>query len=146
MITGEYKVSIDDKGRILIPARLRSDIPGDQLILTRGIDDCLWLFLPEDWRVISDSLMKAASPFQTKARLLQRRIIAPSQEIELDKLGRVNIPTTLTESAGLHKDCTILGMMKYIEIWDTEVYQKYTESTAQEFKEAAEELGGSISF
>lgn len=146
MLTGEYRVSIDDKGRILIPAKLRADIPGNELILTRGIDECLWLFLPEDWRKISDSLLKAASPFQTKARLLQRRIIAPSMEIELDKLGRVNIPGTLSESAGLGKECLILGLMKYIEIWDVELYQRYNESTQDEFKEAAEELGGFISF
>jgi MraZ protein len=146
MLTGEYRVSIDEKGRILIPSRLRADIPGNSLILTRGIDDCLWLFLPEGWSKISDSLLKAASPFQTKARLLQRRIIAPSQEIELDKTGRVNIPGTLAETAKLDKECLILGLGKYIEIWDVELYQKYNESTQDEFKEAAEELGGFISF
>jgi len=146
MLTGEFKVSIDDKGRLIIPARLRSDIPGNSLILTRGVDECLWLFLPEDWQKISHSLMQAASPFQTKARLLQRRIIAPSQEIELDKLGRVNIPDTLSESVGLKKECLILGLMKYIEIWDADVYQRYNENTADEFKEAAEGLGGLISF
>jgi MraZ protein len=146
MLTGEYKVSIDEKGRLIVPSRLRTEIPGNTLILTRGVDECLWLFLPEDWQKISQSLMQAASPFQNKARLLQRRIIAPSQEIELDKLGRVNIPSTLVESAGLQKECLILGLMKYIEIWDVEVYQRYNDSTAAEFKEAAEELGGLISF
>ena len=146
MLTGEFKVAIDDKGRILVPARLRGEISGNNLIITRGIENCLWLFQPDEWRNISGSLMRAASPFQSKARLMQRRIIAPAQDIELDKLGRINVPATLQESSGLAKECLILGLMKYMEIWDVEAYQAYTASTQDEFKDAAEELGGSVSF
>ncbi|KGE73506.1 division/cell wall cluster transcriptional repressor MraZ [Spirochaeta lutea] len=146
MLTGEYRVSLDDKGRLIIPSRLRSAIPGDSLVLTRGVDRCLWLFPMEDWRALSSSLMEAASPFQKKARLLQRRIIAPAQEMDLDKLGRVNIPGTLQEAAGLQKDCVILGIEKYLEIWDLDEYQRYYAETEEEFQEAAEELGGLVSF
>ncbi len=146
MRTGEFRVSIDEKGRILVPSRLRGDIDGSSLVITRGIENCLWVFPPEEWARIADSLMRAASPFQAKARLLQRRIIAPAQEIELDKLGRINIPGSLQESAVLEKECVILGLIKYMEIWGLEAYRAYTESTQDEFKDAAEELGGLISF
>jgi MraZ protein len=146
MLTGEFRVAVDDKGRLLIPARLRGEIPGNTLIVTRGIENCLWVFLPEEWAKIADSLMRAGSPLQANARLLQRHIIAPAQDIELDKTGRLNLPATLQESAGLKKECIILGLMKYMEIWDVDAYQAYTQSTQDDFKNAAEELGGSVSF
>lgn len=146
MLTGEYRVSLDDKGRLIIPAKLRAAIPGNNLVMTRGVDACLWLFPPDEWKAISSSLLDAASPFQKKARLLQRRIIAPAQEVELDKLGRFSIAPTLLEAAGLSKDCLILGIQKYLEIWDLEAYQAYREETEGEFLEATEELGGLVSF
>lgn len=137
---------MDDKGRLLIPSRLRGEIGGNVLVLTRGIDRCLWLFPPEEWRNISESLMGAASPFTKKARLLQRRIIAPAQEVEIDKAGRITIPQALKEAAGLERDCIILGIKKYIELWDVGEYDAYLEESESEFQEAAEELGGSVSF
>lgn len=146
MLTGEFRASLDDKGRLLVPAKLRAAIPGNTLVMTRGIDRCLWLFPPEEWKQLSTSLMEAASPFQKKARLLQRRIIAPAMEVELDKLGRLNISSALLEAAGLTKETVILGITKYLEIWDLEAYQQYYVETEDEFQEAAEELGGLVSF
>ena len=76
--------------------------------------------------------------------MVQRRIIAPAQEIEIDKSGRLGIPPTLRDAAGLRKECTILGMMKYLEIWDEETYREFLEVNEEKFKEATEEL--SITF
>ena len=146
MITGQFRNALDDKGRILIPAKMRSEIAGNTLVITAGIDRCLWLFPPAEWTVLSDRLMEAASPFSKKARLLQRRIIAPAQEIEIDKAGRVLVPPSLKELAGLHKECVLHGIKKYIEIWDASEYAAYLEANEDEFLEAAEELGGSVSF
>ena len=120
MLTGEYKNSLDEKGRVLIPSRMRSEITGNVLILTRGVDKCLWLFPPEEWKKISENLMESTSVFQSKARLIQRRIIAPAQESDIDRSGRINIPQLLREYAGLQKECVILGIKNYIEIWDDE--------------------------
>ncbi len=146
MITGQYRNALDDKGRVLIPSKLRSEVPGNTLVITSGIDRCLWLFPPEEWKHLSDKLMEAASPFSRKARLLQRRIIAPAQEVELDKAGRVLIPPSLKETAGLKKECVLHGIKKYIEIWDVDEYAAYLKENEDEFQEAAEELGGSVSF
>lgn len=146
MITGQFQNSLDDKGRLLIPSRIRGEITGNVLVITRGLDRCLWLFPPEHWRTLSDSLMGAASPFTRKARLLQRRIIAPAQEVELDKAGRINIPQSLQGGAGLKRDCLILGIKKYVEIWDVAEYDAYLSESEEEFQEAAEELGGLVSF
>ena len=141
MITGEFKNSLDEKGRISIPSRIRGEVPGNTLILTRGIDRCLWLFPPEEWRKISESLMESTSVFQSRARMIQRRIIAPAQEVEIDKSGRINISQTLREYAGLQKDCILLGIKNYIEVWGETEYRQYWEEKEEEFQEAAEELG-----
>jgi MraZ protein len=146
MITGQYHNALDDKGRILLPSRIRAEIPGNALVITSGIDRCLWLFPPEEWKQLSDQLMEAASPFSKKARLLQRRIIAPAQEVELDKTGRILVPQSLKETAGLQKECVLHGIKKYIEIWDVDEYARYLDEHEDEFQEAAEELGGSVSF
>ncbi len=141
LLTGEFKNTLDEKGRISLPARLRSELPGNVLILTQGVDRCLWLFAPEQWKQLSQKLMEATSPFQARSRLVQRRIIAPAQEVEIDKAGRVAVPQSLREFAGLSRDCVILGIDKYIEVWDADQYKEYWSQNEAEFQAAAEELG-----
>ena len=140
MLTGEYKNTIDEKGRLMVPSRIRSEIEGSVLIITRGVEKCLWLFAPDEWRKISESIMGSTSLFKSKTRLLQRRIVAPAQECEIDKAGRINIPPSLRGSAGLSKDTIILGVEKYLEIWDEGEYNSYLEASEKDFIEAAEEL------
>lgn len=141
LLTGEFKNTLDDKGRVSLPARLRSELPGTILVLTQGVDRCLWLFAPEQWKILSRKLMETTSPFQARSRLVQRRIIAPAQEVEIDKAGRIPIPQSLREFAALSRDCIILGIDKYIELWDADQYRGYWEENEAEFKAAAEELG-----
>ncbi|GAB1483826.1 division/cell wall cluster transcriptional repressor MraZ [Treponema sp.] len=140
-MTGEFRNTLDDKGRLSLPARLRTELPGNVLVLTQGIDRCLWLFQIEQWKNLSNKLMETTSPFQARSRLVQRRIIAPAQEIEIDKAGRIAIPQSLREFAQLSKDCVILGIDKYVEIWDSDQYKAYWEENEAEFRAAAEELG-----
>lgn len=141
LLTGEFRNTLDDKGRISLPVRLRTELPGNTLVLTQGMDDCLWVFPPEQWRTLSKKVMESTSPFQARSRLVQRRIIAPAQEVEIDKAGRIAVPQSLREFADLTKDCVILGIDKYIEIWDAERYRSYWNANEAEFKTAAEELG-----
>jgi MraZ protein len=142
LLTGEFRNTLDEKGRLSLPARLRGELPGNVFVLTQGVDACLWLFPPEQWTALSGKIMEKASPFAARARLVQRRILAPAQEVEVDKLGRISIPQSLREFAGLAKDCVILGITKYLEIWDGESYRKYLEENESEFLAAAEDLGG----
>ena len=146
VITGEYHNSLDEKGRILIPSRIRNEIAGNTLVLTRGIDRCLWLFPIDEWTKISQGLMESTSLFQSKARMIQRRIIAPAQEMEIDKAGRINISPALREYAGLEKDCIILGIENYLELGSESEYRLYLEETEPDFQAAAEELGDLIKF
>ena len=146
MITGEYRYSLDEKGRLMIPSKMRTEIAGNIMILTRGVDRCLWIFPTDEWKGISSNILASTSLFQEKARLIQRRIIAPAQEAEIDRAGRMSIPQTLREYARLKKECIILGMLRYVEIWDEETYLSYLKNTEDSFKEAAEELGGKINW
>lgn len=142
LLTGEFKNTLDEKGRISLPARMRSELPGTSLVLTQGVDTCLWLFPPLQWQELSQKLMASTSLFQARSRLVQRRILAPAQEVEIDRLGRISIPQSLREWAGLSRECVILGISKYIEIWNAEKYQAYLDENREEFLDAAEELGG----
>lgn len=140
LLTGEYRNTLDEKGRILFPSKLRSELSENSLIVTQGIDRCLWLYTPDEWNVFSEKILKSASPFNEKNRSVIRRIIAPAQEVEFDKSGRLSIPQTLREFANLSKDCVILGNIKYFELWDSESYNKYLQESEESFRDAAEEL------
>ncbi len=141
LLTGEYRNTLDEKGRIMFPVRLRSELSGSLLVLTRGIDRCLWLFSPEQWKILSDKVLESASLFQSQSRSVLRRLVAPAQEVEIDKAGRVTIPQSLREYAGLGKDCVILGINKYFELWDSTEYEKYLGESEGDFREATEGLG-----
>ncbi len=141
MITGEYHISLDDKGRVMLPAKVRSAFGGNTIVLTQGVDRCLWIFEPEEWKSICDNLMESTNMFQARARLIQRRIIAPAQEAELDRSGRIHISPALREYAGLQKECVVLGVGTYLEIRDEQKYKSYWEDNEPEFQQAAEELG-----
>jgi len=140
-LTGEFRNTLDEKGRLSVPAKLRGELEVGTFTLTQGVDKCLWLFPPAEWKSLSEKLMSETSLFHARARLIQRRILAPSQEVELDKAGRIAIPQSLREYAGLSKDCVILGISKYVEIWDAEAYRRYLAEHESEFLEAAEVLG-----
>ena len=141
LLTGEYKNTLDDKGRFLFPAKLRSALSSNVLIVTQAIvDRCLWLFTPEEWEKISSKLMDNASPFSAKNRLIMRSFISPAQEIEFDKAGRLSIPQSLREYASLSKDCIVLGVNKYLELWDSSSYNAYLSENEANLLEASEEL------
>lgn len=145
LLTGEYRISLDEKGRILFPAKLKNAIVGTTLVVTQAFDKCLWLFTVDEWNNISSKLMANASPFNEKNRLVLRRFIAPAQELEFDKAGRISIPQSLRLYASLGKDCVVLGIDKYVELWDADVYKEYLSASEEKFLSAAEEMS-EISF
>ncbi|MBR1535768.1 MAG: division/cell wall cluster transcriptional repressor MraZ [Treponema sp.] len=149
LLTGEYRNTLDEKGRILFPTRLRNELFSDTdkniLIVTQSFDHCLWLYTLEEWKNISSKIMGSASPFNRQNALVLRHFIAPAQEVELDKAGRLSIPQSLREYAHLSKDCVVLGINKYMELWDADTYASYLGENEDSLKEAAEALSN-ISF
>lgn len=144
MLTGEYRNTLDEKGRILFPAKLRQTLSSNILIATQSIDRCLWLFTADEWKLVSAKLTDAASPFSGKNRMVLRRFIAPAQELEFDKQGRLSIPQSLREYASLSKECVLLGVYKYMELWDADAYKAYIDASEESFQGAAEELGSIV--
>jgi MraZ protein len=140
LVTGEFRNTLDDKGRLSLPAKLRAGLPGSVLVVTQGVDSCLWVFTPERWTALSEQLFASTSLFHQQARIIQRRIIAPAQEVEIDKAGRIAIPQSLREYARLSKDCVVLGITRRLEIWDVDSYKAWLDSTEADFEAASESL------
>jgi len=132
---------MDEKGRLAFPSKLRTELNQNVLIVTASyMDYCLQLFTTEEWEIIKGRLMASASPFNKKNLNVLRRFIAPAQEVEFDKAGRLSIPQSLREYAGLSKDCTILGIDRFMEVWDSDKYREYLANSEEEFADAADEL------
>lgn len=144
LLTGEYRNTLDEKGRILFPSKLRNELFGESekniLIVTQSFDRCLWLYTLDEWKSLSSKIMETASPFSRQNRLVLRTLIAPAQEVELDKSGRLSIPQSLREYANLTKECVILGINRYMELWDSQTYASYLEENDENLKDAAEDL------
>lgn len=138
MLIGEYQHALDPKGRVNFPARLRESL-GTTFIITKGLDNCLYAYSLEEWKVLEDKIR--ALPM-SKSRNLQRFFFAGAAEAEPDKQGRVLIPAHLREYAGLSKDVTIIGASVRAEIWDSERYQASCEElTSDSIAESMDELG-----
>lgn len=142
LLTGEYRNTLDEKGRISFPSKMRTVLTENVLMITKGVDNCLWLYTPTEWKNFSEKVMEQASPFNKDSRSVLRHLIAPAQEVEFDKAGRLSIPQTLRDYAGLTKDCVIMGINKYMELWDVKRYEDYLAETELSFREAAEGLSG----
>ncbi len=140
LLTGEYNNTIDEKGRISFPAKLRSAVNQNVLMVTKGLDACLWLFTIEEFESFRDKLTGNASMMKKKNLQVVRHFVASAQPVEFDKSGRLSIPQSLREYAHLNKDCTVLGISNFVEVWDAETYCEYQKENEESFREAAEEF------
>ena len=140
MLIGEYEHSLDVKGRLIMPAKLREDI-GEKFIVTKGLDGCLFAFSLTEWTNFEQKLRTL--PISNKdARAFTRFFFAGAIDCEIDKLGRFLISSNLREFAELEKVVMIVGMETRIEIWSKEKWQKCDEDiSADEIAEKMEMLG-----
>lgn len=139
MLVGEHKHIIDPKKRLSVPAKLRKEI-GEKAVLTRGLDNCLFLFPQKEWESLAEKLSKL--PFgQQDTRAFVRLILAGAAEVETDQLGRILIPDFLKNYAGLKKNVIIAGLVNRLEIWDEEKLQSYKANLEQNGDRIAEKLG-----
>ncbi len=140
LLTGEYNNTIDDKGRLSFPVKLRTAVNQNVLMITKGSGRCLWLFTLDEWEQFQSKITGSASLLKEKSMMVVRRFIAPAQDVEFDKNGRLSIPQSLREYADLTKDCTILGVANHMEIWNSAVYAEYLAECESMFKDAAEDF------
>lgn len=144
MISGEYRYALDDKARLMVPAPIRKAIAGNVIIVTRGIERCLMLFPPDAWQEFSEKVSANSSLLRNRDRMIRRRLLGPAQSVEIDRTGRIVVPSTLRDYAGLDKDCVVLGISTYLEVWDEETYRSYESDTDDLYKEAVDDIGESI--
>ena len=138
MLNGQYDHSIDDKGRLFIPAKLREDL-AFTFIITKGLDGCLYGYSIEEWKIIEEKMKALPS---AKSRDIQRFLFASAVSVAADKQGRVVIPASLRAFAGLSKDVAIVGVGQRIEIWDKDKWDKLCSSiTGDMIADAMTELG-----
>ena len=115
MFMGEYSHTIDAKGRLIIPSKFREQL-GEEFVLTKGLDGCLSIYPNDEWAAFEEKLR--ALPLTNKnARTFSRFFVAGATSCELDKQGRILVPATLREFAGLEKDVVLTGNINRIEIW-----------------------------
>ena len=140
MLIGEYEHSLDAKGRLIMPAKLREDL-GEKFIITKGLDGCLFVFSSSEWTKFEEKL--ATLPISNKdARAFSRFFFAGAMDCEIDKQGRFLISSNLRDFANLVKDVVIVGMNSRIEIWSKEKWAKCDENiSADEIAEKMEMLG-----
>ncbi|CAM4332669.1 division/cell wall cluster transcriptional repressor MraZ [Paenibacillus macerans] len=138
MFMGEFQHSIDDKGRIIIPAKFR-DLLGSSFVVTRGLDQCLFVYPMQEWEVLEQKL-KALPLMKSDARAFTRFFFSGATECEWDKQGRVNLPGNLRQYAKLEKDCVVLGVSNRVEIWSKDIWEQYFQQSEDTFNEIAEKL------
>ena len=138
MFMGEYRHNIDTKGRMIVPSKLREDL-GEQFVLTRGLDGFLFGYPMSEWANLETKLNEM--PLAKKdARTFVRFFYSAATECELDKQGRINIPSTLRNYAALTKECVVIGVANRIEIWDETRWHEFSEVAEENFDEIAENM------
>ena len=140
MLIGEYEHTIDAKGRLSMPSKLRRDM-GEAFIVTKGLDGCLFAFSQDEWKNFETKL-KALPLSDKNARNFVRFFLAGATECEIDKQGRFLIPGNLREAAKLEKEAVIIGVGTRLEIWNKEIWSsKNEEISADEIAENMTMLG-----
>ncbi|MBQ8038402.1 MAG: division/cell wall cluster transcriptional repressor MraZ [Lachnospiraceae bacterium] len=115
MFMGEYNHTIDAKGRLIIPAKFREKL-GEHFVITKGLDGCLFVYDNSEWEVFEKKL-KSQEIYKKDARMFARYFLAGAADVEMDKQGRIIMPSVLREFAGLEKDVVLVGVGSRVEIW-----------------------------
>lgn len=139
MLLGEHEHTIDDKNRLTLPAKFRQAFAGG-VVLTRGMDGCLYAYTREDWERLVESRLAALDPLSKESRLMQRFFFSGAAEAELDKQGRVMVPAALLKHAGLGRDVVVAGVSDHLEIWDRAAWREQLKEVEGSAEHVAERL------
>lgn len=138
VFTGEFQHTLDGKGRVIIPSRLREGL-GDRFMITRGLDHCLFVYPLSEWTRLEQKLKQL--PFtRSESRAFMRLFFSGAMEVEADKQGRVLIPQNLRDYAKIEKDVMIIGVSNRVEVWSEEAWRNYFGEADNNFEELAEKL------
>ncbi|HEY0169048.1 MAG TPA: division/cell wall cluster transcriptional repressor MraZ [Jatrophihabitans sp.] len=140
MFLGTHTPRLDDKGRLALPAKFRTELEGG-LVITKGQERCLFVFPMAEFSRITE-LLRSAPVTQRSVRDYSRVFFASASHEVPDGQGRITVPSQLREYAGLSKDCVVIGANSRVEVWDSAAWQSYLADTEQSFADAEEVLPG----
>lgn len=138
MFIGEYQHSLDSKGRLIVPAKFRDDL-GDVFIITKGLDNCLFVYPKSEWKILEEKL-KLLPLTRKDARAFVRFFFSGATECELDKQGRILIPGNLREHCKIDKDAVVIGVSNRVEIWSKEEWEQYNDDDDLSYESIAEKM------
>lgn len=139
MFIGEYQHSIDEKGRLALPTKFRSSLAKGSVV-TRGLDNCLFLYTNTEWKILAEKLAKLPIS-QANTRAFARLMLAGAMDCSLDRQGRIVLPDYLRKYAHIKKKVVVAGLYSRLEIWDAAVWETYKSSTEKRGGDIAEALG-----
>ena len=137
MFMGEYHHTIDDKGRLTIPSKIRYEL-GESFVVTRGLDGCLFVYKKDDWNKIVSKYQEL--PNVKDARNFMRFFLSGANFLEFDKQGRINISTPLMKYADLKKDCVVIGVGDRLEIWSKDRWENFINNNEDSLSDIADNL------
>ncbi len=142
MFYGEYRHTLDEKSRLSIPSRFRAGLQGDgndTFYLARGLDRCIVVFTRDKWKE-QEKQFSTHTFTDASVRAFKRMFFSGAFPTNCDRQGRVNVPQTLVDHAGIKRDVVVVGVSDWIEIWDSEVWDSYLKSSLASYEETAEKL------
>lgn len=138
MLMGEFRHNLDEKNRIIIPSKLRFEL-GEEVVITRGLDDCLFIYSKPEWNNVVSKLKSL--PFTKKdARSFTRMFLSGATLTSFDKQGRVTLSLPLKEYAFLKKECVIIGVNDRLELWAKEKWDNFVDTSKEELSDLADNL------
>jgi MraZ protein len=139
---GSYEYSVDNKGRVNIPARLRKYVSpeaNDTFVITRGYERCLFVYPQDEWNKLEQSI-RNLTPTNPKHRYFMRTLLEQAIESQLDGQSRITIPKDLLRLAGIENDVLILGVLERIELWSPQIYKEYQKSQEESYESVAQSV------
>ncbi len=139
MFLGEHEHTLDEKGRITLPAKLRDSF-SEGLVLTRGMDGCVYAYATSDWEAHVESRLASLDPLSRDDRMIQRHFFSGAAEVTLDRQGRIMMPGALAAHAKLERDIVIAGVFDHLEIWDRAAWRSQLDDVEGRAEDVAERL------
>jgi len=137
MFIGEYRHTIDDKGRLAIPAKFRSSLK--KAVVTRGLDACLFVYPMSEWKILAEKLANLPIS-QANSRAFARLMLAGAMDVDIDSQGRIVLPEYLRSYAGLGKQVVLAGLYNRIELWSEAAWEAYTQRAEKNSGDIAEQM------
>jgi|SRR4030095_8903484 len=142
MFQGHSNTTIDEKGRIIIPAKFRKHIlpeANNIMSVTLGRDKCIWLFPSHEWLKVIETI-RSTNPYTQDEVSMRRQMLFDTDELSIDAQHRILIPAELLKKAGIKKDILMIGQIERIEVWNPDVYEKYLKESPESYEEVMQKV------